>query len=178
MSFHEIWDEAFTGLEAAIVLIAFIIVAAVFSYVVLGAGFFTSQTAQATVHTAVGQTSSVLEVSGVYGIKDATNNYLDYVNVTFGGGGGVPGSDTVVSYDDNNGGRIGNLTYGDCPTNQANSPTWCIANDSGANVVMVGVPNTATPNTQFNLNFQPSTGVAVPITATIPGALTPVVALN
>ena len=31
-------DEGFTGLEAAIVLIAFVVVAAVFSYVVLGAG--------------------------------------------------------------------------------------------------------------------------------------------
>ena len=39
MSFHEMLEEAFTGLEAAIVLIAFIVVAAVFSYVVLGAGF-------------------------------------------------------------------------------------------------------------------------------------------
>ncbi|MHC1629400.1 MAG: archaellin/type IV pilin N-terminal domain-containing protein, partial [Methanoculleaceae archaeon] len=36
-------ERAFTGLEAAIVLIAFIVVAAVFSYVVLGAGFFTTQ---------------------------------------------------------------------------------------------------------------------------------------
>ena len=35
-------EEAFTGLEAAIVLIAFVVVAAVFSYVVLGAGFFTT----------------------------------------------------------------------------------------------------------------------------------------
>nr|P17603.1 RecName: Full=24 kDa flagellin [Methanospirillum hungatei] len=30
----------FSGLEAAIVLIAFVVVAAVFSYVMLGAGFF------------------------------------------------------------------------------------------------------------------------------------------
>jgi len=39
-------SDAFTGLEAAIVLIAFVVVAAVFSYVVLGAGFFTTQKAQ------------------------------------------------------------------------------------------------------------------------------------
>ena len=38
-------EEGFTGLEAAIVLIAFIVVASVFSYVVLGAGFFTTQKA-------------------------------------------------------------------------------------------------------------------------------------
>ncbi|MDD1660888.1 MAG: flagellin, partial [Methanomicrobiales archaeon] len=44
-------EEAFTGLEAAIVLIAFVVVAAVFSYVVLGAGFFSTQKAQESVHT-------------------------------------------------------------------------------------------------------------------------------
>lgn len=43
-------EEGFTGLEAAIVLIAFIVVAAVFSYVVLGAGFFTTQKAQETIY--------------------------------------------------------------------------------------------------------------------------------
>jgi flagellin-like protein len=32
-------SDAFTGLEAAIVLIAFVVVAAVFSYVVLSTGF-------------------------------------------------------------------------------------------------------------------------------------------
>jgi len=57
-------EDAFTGLEAAIVLIAFVVVAAVFSYVVLGAGFFTTGEAQRTVHTGVGQATSNLEVSG------------------------------------------------------------------------------------------------------------------
>ena len=57
-------EDAFTGLEAAIVLIAFVVVAAVFSYVVLGAGFFTTQKSQETVHTAVGQASSAVEIVG------------------------------------------------------------------------------------------------------------------
>ena len=77
-------EDAFTGLEAAIVLIAFVVVAAVFSYVVLGAGFFTSQTAQATVHTGVQQASSSMELVGnVYGIATAAGAAnLKYVNVT------------------------------------------------------------------------------------------------
>ena len=65
-------EDAFTGLEAAIVLIAFVVVAAVFSYVVLGAGFFTTQKSQEVVHTGVGQASSALEVSGPV-IVQATN---------------------------------------------------------------------------------------------------------
>ena len=62
-------EDGFTGLEAAIVLIAFIVVAAVFSYVVLGAGFFTTGEAQRTVHTGVGQATSNLEVSGPVIVK-------------------------------------------------------------------------------------------------------------
>lgn len=74
-------DEGFTGLEAAIVLIAFVVVAAVFSYVVLGAGFFTTQKAQQTVHTSVEQSSSTLEIVGnVYGASPgATGSPTDAV---------------------------------------------------------------------------------------------------
>ena len=61
-------DEAFTGLEAAIVLIAFVVTASVFSYVMLGAGFFATQKTQEVVYTSVGQASSSVEVLGdVYG---------------------------------------------------------------------------------------------------------------
>jgi archaeal flagellin FlaB len=66
-------SEAFTGLEAAIVLIAFVVVAAVFSYVVLGAGFFTTQKAQQVVYSGVQQASSNLIIIGeTYGIAQGT----------------------------------------------------------------------------------------------------------
>jgi len=66
--------EAFTGLEAAIVLIAFVVVAAVFSYVVLGAGFFTTQQAQKVVYTGIQQASSNVVVIGeVYGDAEGTS---------------------------------------------------------------------------------------------------------
>ena len=45
MKLLKLQENGFTGLEAAIVLIAFVVVAAVFSYVVLGAGFYTTQSA-------------------------------------------------------------------------------------------------------------------------------------
>ena len=63
-------EDAFTGLEAAIVLIAFVVVASVFSYVVLGAGFFTTQKAQETVYRGVEQsTTNVQLVGNVYGLS-------------------------------------------------------------------------------------------------------------
>ena len=74
-------ERAFTGLEAAIVLTAFVVVAAVFSYVVLNAGFFTTQTAKSTVHTGVQATSSVELAGDVIGYGNTAESKLD--NVTF-----------------------------------------------------------------------------------------------
>lgn len=86
-------EDAFTGLEAAIVLIAFIVVAAVFSYVMLGAGFFATGEAQKVVHSGSQQASSSLEIIGnVYGYatSSSTKN-LDYIVFTVGNtAGGTP----------------------------------------------------------------------------------------
>ena len=81
-------DKGFTGLEAAIVLIAFVVVAAVFSYVMLGAGFFTTQKSQEVVHTGVTQASSSLSPSGdviVTGGTDKATGITFYLSNTAGG---------------------------------------------------------------------------------------------
>ncbi|NLB00313.1 MAG: flagellin [Methanomicrobiales archaeon] len=64
-------DAGFTGLEAAIVLIAFVIVAAVFAYVVLGAGILFSEGSRSAVHQGIQEAGSGLIVTGgVYGISN------------------------------------------------------------------------------------------------------------
>ena len=66
-------SEGFTGLEAAIVLIAFVVVASVFSFAVLGAGFFTTQKTEQVLHTSVTATGSTPELIGnVYGLKGSS----------------------------------------------------------------------------------------------------------
>ena len=75
-------EDGFTGLEAAIVLIAFVVVAAVFSYVVLGAGFFTTQKSQQVVHSGVTQAASNLVVKGeVYGIQTVDQDTIGLSSV-------------------------------------------------------------------------------------------------
>jgi flagellin FlaB len=131
-------DNAFTGLEAAIVLIAFVVVAAVFSYVVLGAGFFTTQTAQATVHTGVAQASSSLEIVGnVMGISlnPTSSPYrLSFINTTVAltaGGTGMDLTQMVISYSDSNGGRNANVA-----PDLASDITVCTIAGGGARDVM------------------------------------------
>jgi len=104
-------DEGFTGLEAAIVLIAFVVVAAVFSYVVLGAGFFTTQKAQQVIYTSVDQASSSVEIMGdVYGINltdgavapYAGYNYIRFTVGLTSGGSPVDFSQTTMAYSSQN----------------------------------------------------------------------------
>jgi flagellin FlaB len=89
-------NDAFTGLEAAIVLIAFVVVAAVFSYVVLGAGFFTTQKSQEVVHTGVATASTNIAILGeVYGLYTnpalVSTRYIDTVIFSVGlAAGGTP----------------------------------------------------------------------------------------
>jgi flagellin FlaB len=86
-------DEGFTGLEAAIVLIAFIVVAAVFSYVVLGAGFFTTQKAQETIYKGLEQSTSNIQLIGnVYGLSNDTTKGISEIRFSIGLG---PGASSV-----------------------------------------------------------------------------------
>ncbi len=195
-------EKAFTGLEAAIVLIAFVVVAAVFSYVILGAGFFTSQTAQATVQSGVKVASSSMLLDGnVYGIQVDNNPYLSYVNVSVAltaGGTPLDLSQIIVSYSDNNGGYNSSLAYmgvapdGGSPCasivggTAGGDASWCISEkfnnetagarlDNNAQMILsVGVPATATANTKFTINFQPVGGAVLPVKRTVPATISPV----
>jgi archaeal flagellin FlaB len=55
-------EKGITGLETAIILIAFVIVASVLSYVVISAGLFSSQKAKSAVNSGLNQSGATMEV--------------------------------------------------------------------------------------------------------------------
>lgn len=57
-------QRGITGLETAIILIAFVMVATVFAYVVLSAGLFTSQQAKESIYEGVEQSKSTMMLRG------------------------------------------------------------------------------------------------------------------
>ncbi len=57
-------ERGITGLETAIILIAFVVIASVFAYTVLSAGMFSSQSAQESVYTGLEEARSPLSISG------------------------------------------------------------------------------------------------------------------
>jgi len=172
-------EDAFTGLEAAIVLIAFVVVAAVFSYVVLGAGFFTTQEAQRVVHTGSQQASSSLEIIGnIYGhATTAGAGNLDSIEFTVGNtAGGSPidisqmlvtytceGISKVIEYDSptlSNGWAI-KTTFNEIATSNT------LLEPGEQFVLEVKVPAPAL-NKQFSVNLQPAVGAVYPIKLTVP----------
>ncbi len=57
-------EKGITGLETAIILIAFVVVAAVFAYTVLSAGLFATQKSQEAVYSGLQEARSTMELRG------------------------------------------------------------------------------------------------------------------
>lgn len=183
-------DHGFTGLEAAIVLIAFVVVAAVFSYVVLGAGFFTTQKAQETVYEASSQATSSFEVVGqVYGIASSTKTSLDFIRFNIGntaGGGQMDITKMAVTYVDEQ--ERQDLKFNDKTGAELDAALitswsqWGIRNRINANtgnllekgeqfVLEAGTPTSAKLNTRITLNLLPSKGAPNALHRNIPAGL-------
>ena len=73
-------EHGITGLETAIVLIAFVVVAAVFAFVVLSTGLFSSERSKETVYAGLAKTRGTMELTG--GLL-ATSNQTKLIALTF-----------------------------------------------------------------------------------------------
>lgn len=191
MTSFKLNDHGFTGLEAAIVLIAFVVVAAVFSYVVLGAGFFTTQKAQETVYEASGQATSSFEVVGqVYGLAYSQTGALDFIRFNIGntaGGGTMDITKMAVTYVDEDIRK--DLTFNSATGTALDSALagagwsqWGIRERINANsgnllekgeqfVMEAGTPTSAKLNTRITLNLLPSKGAPNALHRNIPAGL-------
>ena len=71
--------KGIVGIESAIVMIAFVIVAAALAFVVLNMGFFTTQQTRGAIQRGLGEASSALELDGtVVAHVDTSNQKIDY----------------------------------------------------------------------------------------------------
>jgi archaeal flagellin FlaB len=177
-------ENGFTGLEAAIVLIAFVVVAAVFSYVMLGAGFFTTQKSQEVVHTGVTQASSSLAPSGDVIVKSTTTdqaNFVTFYLTNTAGGTPVDLNKTIITYSDND--DFTTVAYG------AGSNGWTYSAivsepNSASNLLESGEKYKVTmdlanfakksspgPNERIKIEVKPPEGAVLSISKSMPPAL-------
>ena len=182
-------EEGFTGLEAAIVLIAFVVVAAVFSYVVLGAGFFTTQKAQEVVYTSVDMASSSMQVIGdVYGLNGTGTdiNNVTAIRFTLGlSAGGSPVDFNTVQMVFATSKKVETLTHPDINNIKAvaDAGKWNVSEGADGDVLLEGqdkftviaMPsNGLSPNEKFNLEIRPSTGAAFGLKRSVPAKISKV----
>jgi flagellin FlaB len=189
-------DKAFTGLESAIVLTAFVVVAAVFSYVVLGAGFTTSDTAKKTIDEGVKQTTSSVELAGdviAQGSPKDKPTTISYILVTLQLTAGQ--SPVDIGKDSTAGMMV--VSYADNSTfNQSTawSPTFVGDNDGDSILeqhekvqltIMVPPDSMLSSNKpeqvinrEFRMEIKPKVGAIVPITRVTPPQLDGVMVLK
>jgi flagellin FlaB len=186
MSSFKVNDEGFTGLEAAIVLIAFVVVAAVFSYVVLGAGFFTTQKAQETVYKGVEQSTTNIQMIGnVYGLASTPATGIDQIRFSIGLAPGAPSINlekmniivSTPSYGPTT------LVWVNATTSTSNTNFVALKNGNAT----LGAQSTMTAgdqmeirfnitavakDTKINIEMRPGVGAALPFSKTTPPAIT------
>ena len=179
-------ERGITGLETAIILIAFVVVASVFAYTVLSAGIFSAQKGQEAVYTGLQQARSTLELKGdVVATANATavtqvifsvSNALDgeAIDLTDTTGTNV----TVISYS-SSGNRTEELSWTASPQGWGDSDSLLEAGEMfEITVDMTTAGETIGTYHTFTLEVKPPVGSALIIERTTPAALDTVMILN
>jgi flagellin FlaB len=182
-------EEGITGLETAIILIAFVIVASVFAFVVLSTGLFSAERGKETVFAGLEKARGNLEVRGALTVTDVnTDTVIDSAdaiqfNVALAAGGFPISLDpaaytntVVINYIDQQN-RVADVPY---------SVNWIL--DDGENLLEVGelaeitvnppAGSTLAANEIFTLEVVPPSGGTNLINRTMPPEIDDVMDLH
>lgn len=186
-------QEGMTGLETAIILIAFVTVAAVFGYAVLSAGLFSAERGKETVYAGLEQAKSNLEISGSVVARSSDNTSVD--NVTFTLKNSIAGNPIDLTPNDGSGANrcIISLRTADNFYNDVRFAVNAIGYSNGDNVLSPGeqfeitlnlkdIDGSSTAvtlgaNDKFAVQVKPNIGSTSTIERTLPAAIDPVVDL-
>jgi flagellin FlaB len=172
-------ERGITGLETAIVLIAFVVVAAVFAFVVLSTGLFSSERGKETVYAGLAKTRGSMELTGgIIAYSDTTQLTSLTFALTLAAGGdqvNLTPTDvtnrTVITYIDDNY-TNNNLAY----------TTAVVTGDADmlleqGELLEITVDLTAYPavvigtNKTFNIEIKPPQGSYLVIQRTTPASI-------
>jgi flagellin FlaB len=186
-------ERGITGLETAIILIAFVVVASVFAYTVLSAGIFSSQKGQEAVYSGLEEARASMSVKGnmyAYGAgANVTSVSFCLVNTMKGqaidmtpaGGNGTTNNVTIMSFTDSSQ-HVADLAWSTIFVGENNGDNLLeneeqviiMVNftDSDATVTGLGIYDS------FVIEVKPVTGAALVLERTLPGRLDAVMDLN
>jgi flagellin FlaB len=180
-------ERGITGLETAIILIAFVVVATVFAFVVLTTGIFSSERGKETVFAGLQKARGTMEVRGGVLVR-ATPPTVDSIEITVGttaGGDPIPldpaatSLRTVIAYRDD--------TVAD---NDVAYTVTVIVGDTDFLLeagelftVVVPIANidpapTITANSRWTLELQTPVGAVIDLTRSMPGEIDTIMQLH
>jgi flagellin FlaB len=190
-------ERGITGLETAIILIAFVVVASVFAYTVLSAGIFSSQKGQEAVYTGLQTARSTLELKGdvvaqsnagntsvtelVICVSNALNG--EPIDMTAPGNSSnlaAPGSNNVVvvSYSSQNE-RTDDLYWTAAQLGKGNGDTMLDPGETFQMTIdLAGAGETIGTYHTFDIEIKPPIGSVLTIERTTPAALASYMILN
>ena len=183
-------EDGITGLETAIILIAFVVVATVFAFVVLTTGIFSAERGKETVFAGLEKARGTLEIrGGIVGTATGTPlvmNELQFIVATTISGESIPLNPaatvnrTVIAYRDDT--TVDNdVVYtvstlvGDGDTLLEPGEVMLITINF---VTGISPAPTLTSSTRFTFEIQTPVGATIDITRQLPAELKPVMQLH
>ncbi len=199
-------ERGITGLETAIILIAFVVVATVFAFVVLTTGIFSAERGKETVYAGLAKARGTMEVRGGIVLADndspivqtgITDGTVQFTVANTAGGDPIPldpsatNNRTVIAY------RDGTVIADDVPY----TVDWVVSDgdsllETGELAVVTikvsdihavtdvgGTPTagpaaTLDPNSRFTFEIQTPVGAVLDVTRTMPAQLDAVMQLH
>jgi flagellin FlaB len=180
-------EEGITGLETAIILIAFVVVAAVFAFVVLSTGLFSSERSKEAVYAGLAKTRGTMELSSsMVGTANGGLTNLDAIefDITLAAGGDTVNLDptatsnrTVISYIDST--TVVNDVAYTTTVITGNANTLLEQGELiRINIDLAGAGATIPINHLFTIEVKPPTGSYMVIQRLTPPAYQPIILLN
>jgi flagellin FlaB len=179
-------QKGITGLETAIILIAFVTVAAVLAYTVLSAGIFSSERGKEAVYAGLNSAQSTMDLKSSVLAEDADD--ADNFSLEFSMAMALPGSSVdltklVFNYFDSIGNKVNGIAAanidftigGAAATSLTGSDQVLVVVDMAAEA---GFAAPLTPYSTFTLQIIPPTGATITVQRSLPGAISGLISLN
>jgi flagellin FlaB len=196
-------ERGITGLETAIILIAFVVVATVFAFVILTTGIFSAERGKETVFAGLAKARGTMEVRGGVVVLDndaaivqtgITAGTVQFTVANTAGGDPIPldpaatNNSTVIAYRDA-AGVSDDVAYtttkvvGDTDDLLEPGELFVItidiaAIDLDASTPLVVDPPTFAPNSRFTFEIQTPVGAVLDLTRSMPAQLDAVMQLH
>jgi flagellin FlaB len=176
-------QRGITGLETAIVMIAFVVVASVFAFSVLSIGLLSAEEVGQAVAGSMAETSATLMLRGaVIAEGSSDNSTIDSIRFTLtraaasGGSVDLSSDGTVITYLDDD--QVLNCTGSGSP-NCAWSANWLLGSgilvDAGEQVEirvsLTGLMPKLVKNKSFSIQVRPSIGAVIVVHRTVPAEI-------